>query len=172
MSRPSEIVEAPYSCPWPWQPPHQLLCDIRGTTLNVHSLTEFTLSSPPNFIHYSASLVHQVGLPYKLFFVLYLTQLFFTKVITHDHNLLDILAPRILFTLWHLSPRSTAPPVSAAMLTDPEASKKHLTNDTPISSHSEPSSLLPARRGIDPPHSKLSFGNFSRASNHTATGKG
>lgn len=48
-------------------------------------------------------------------------------------------------------------PVSAAMLTDPKALKKHLANGTPISSHSEPSSL-PARRGSEPPQSESSFG--------------
>ncbi len=40
--------------------------------------------------------------------------------------------------------------VSAAMLPDPKALKKHLANGTPISSHFEPSSL-PARRGSEPP---------------------
>ena len=48
-------------------------------------------------------------------------------------------------------------PVSAAMLIDPKALKKHLANGTPISSHFEPSSL-PARRDSEPPQSESSLG--------------
>lgn len=46
-------------------------------------------------------------------------------------------------------------PVSAAMLTDPKALKKHLANGTPISSRFEPSPL-PARRSSEDPHSESS----------------
>ena len=46
--------------------------------------------------------------------------------------------------------------LSVPILTDPKALKKHLDNGTPISSHSETSSL-PARRGSEPPHSESAF---------------
>ena len=44
----------------------------------------------------------------------------------------------------------------AAMLTDPKALKKHLTNGTLISSHLQPS-LLPARRSSTPSYSQLAL---------------
>lgn len=47
--------------------------------------------------------------------------------------------------------------LSAAMLMDPKALKKHLANGTPISSHPE-SSSLPAPRCSEPPHSEPSSG--------------
>ena len=46
--------------------------------------------------------------------------------------------------------------LSAPTLTDPKSLKKHLDNGTPISSHSETSSL-PARRGSEPPYSESIF---------------
>ena len=46
--------------------------------------------------------------------------------------------------------------LSAAMLMDPKALKKHLANGTPISSHPE-SSSLPAPRGSEPLHSEPSL---------------
>ena len=44
----------------------------------------------------------------------------------------------------------------APTFTDPKALKKHLDNDTPISSHSENFSL-PARRGSEPPYCESAF---------------
>lgn len=46
--------------------------------------------------------------------------------------------------------------ISAAMLTDPKALKKHLANGTPLPSRCEPSSSY-ARRSSEPPFSYLSF---------------
>ena len=47
-------------------------------------------------------------------------------------------------------------PISAAMLTDPKALKKHLANGTPTLFHFEPS-FLPARGSSEPPQSESCF---------------